>query len=358
MRLRAASSGSVKAASRWGRRDGSPQQREQRDAKGLNHRVTELLLFALGYSERMIRPLIFALSRSRVAEHVATNVPGFRGFSRRFVAGQRQADVIDVVRRLNAAGFEATVSFLGEAVTSEREVDAALQEFTSFADAVRTHDLRSHISIKLTELGLAFDRELAAHSLGRVLDSAAAAGTFVRIDMEDSRYTDVTLELFRRARTSHDNVGVVVQAYLHRSAADVAALAQMAAPVRIVKGAYREPAEIAYQEKSQVDDAFVRLVDAYFAGAGNSGSLAIATHDGRMIAAAIRSAKTHGVSRDRCEFQMLYGIRVDLQRRLLARGYRVRVYVPYGSHWYPYLMRRLAERPANLWFFLRNALRR
>ncbi len=306
----------------------------------------------------MLTGIIHALSRSRVAEYIVTNVPGFRGFSRRFVAGQRQADVIDVVRRLNAAGFDATVSFLGEAVTSESEVDAALREFTSFADAVRVHGLRSHISIKLTELGLAFDRELAARSLDSVLVSAAAAKTFVRIDMEDACYTDVTLELFGRARASHDNVGIVVQAYLHRTAADIATLAHAAAPVRIVKGAYREPEEIAYQEKAQVDEAFTRLAEAYFAVAGNAGSLAIATHDGRMIAGAIRSANAHGVTRDRFEFQLLYGIRVDLQQRLLARGYRVRVYVPYGSHWYPYLMRRLAERPANLWFFLRNALRR
>lgn len=310
------------------------------------------------YPEGMIRPLIFALSKSRIAEHLATNVPGFRGFSRRFVAGQRQADVIDVVRRLNASGFGATVSFLGEAVTTEREVDAALGEFTSFADAVGAQQLRSHISIKLTELGLAFDRDLAARSLGLVLERAHAANTFVRIDMEDSRYTDVTLDMFRNARSAHDNVGVVVQAYLHRSADDVPALAEMAAPVRIVKGAYREPEEIAHQQKSHVDAAFVRLVDAYFAVAGDRGSLAIATHDARMISAAIRSAKAHNTARDRFEFQMLYGIRTDMQRRLLDRGYRVRVYVPYGSHWYPYLMRRLAERPANLWFFLRNALRR
>jgi proline dehydrogenase len=306
----------------------------------------------------MLRPLIFALSRSRIAAHVATNVPGFRGFSKRFVAGTTQGDVVDVVRRLNARGFDATVSFLGEAVTTTSEVDAALREFTSYAEAVRAQGLRSHLSIKLTELGLAFDRELAARSLDAVLAAAHAAGTFVRIDMEDSQYTQATLDLFRDARARHANVGIVIQACLRRSAGDVEALASEGASVRIVKGAYREPEDVALQEKADVDAAFARLVDAYFAAMSGDGWLAIATHDQRMARAALRSARERGAPRDRFEFQMLYGIREDLQRSLLAEGYRVRVYVPYGSHWYPYLMRRLAERPANAWFFLRNLRRR
>jgi proline dehydrogenase len=176
--------------------------------------------------------------------------------------------------------------------------------------------------------------------------------------MEDSQYAQPTLDLFRAARSRHANVGIVVQAYLRRSAADVAALAREGAPLRLVKGAYREPDEVAFQTKEEVDASFARLVDAYFTAVADGGWLAIATHDGRMVRAAVRAAAARGVPRDRFEFQMLYGIRTDMQRSLLAEGYRVRVYVPYGSHWYPYLMRRLAERPANLWFFLRNALRR
>jgi proline dehydrogenase len=321
----------------------------------------------------MLRPLIFALSRSRVAAHVAANVPGFRGFSRRFVAGPAQRDVIEAVRRLNAQGFDATVSYLGEAVTTREEVAAAVREFTSYTDAVRASGLRSHLSIKLTELGLAFDRALAAASLEAVLSHAggpparatdgAPCSTnqqpvFVRIDMEDSQYTQATLELFREARRRHAHCGVVVQAYLHRSEGDMRALAHEGAPVRLVKGAYREPEDIAYQSKDEVDASFARLAGAYFAGMADGAWLAIATHDARMVRAAIAAANARGVPRDRFEFQMLYGIRADLQRTLLADGYRVRVYVPYGSHWYPYLMRRLAERPANLWFFLRNAFRR
>jgi proline dehydrogenase len=334
----------------------------------------------------MLRTLIFALSRSRFAAHVAANVPGFRGFSRRFVAGSTQRDVIDVVRRLNAAGFDATVSFLGEAVTTTAEVEAAVAEFTSYAGAVRAQELRSHLSIKLTELGLAFDPDLAARSLETVLAHAAPSSVsqrfssgalaeeresssdqtpatsdqavFVRIDMEDSQYTQAALDLFRAARARHANVGIVAQAYLRRSAADVEALAREGAPLRLVKGAYREPEDVAFQLKEEVDASFARLVDAYFSHMAEGGWLAIATHDGRMVRAAIRAAASRSVRRDRFEFQMLYGIRTDLQRSLLAEGYRVRIYVPYGSHWYPYLMRRLAERPANLWFFLRNALRR
>jgi proline dehydrogenase len=306
----------------------------------------------------MIRSLILALSRSRTAAHIAANVPGFRGFSRRFVAGERQADVIAAVRRLNASGFDATVSFLGEAVTDARLVRHAIDEFTSFARAVAAQQLRSHISIKLTELGLAFDRELTERSLHEVLDAAQAAGTFVRIDMEDSPYTADTLAIFRQGRQHHDNCGIVIQSYLHRSEADVVALAAEGAPLRIVKGAYREPDNIAYQQKREVDEAFARLVDVYCERMAPGASIAIATHDAKMIRAALASVRRHNVSRDRYEFQMLYGIRPDVQRRLLDEGHRVRVYVPYGDQWYPYLMRRLAERPANLWFFLRNALRR
>ncbi|HZP56914.1 MAG TPA: proline dehydrogenase family protein [Dehalococcoidia bacterium] len=306
----------------------------------------------------MLRQPILLLSRSRTAEHLATNLPGLRRVARRFVAGQSRADALAAVRRLNAAGLEATVSFLGEAVTSEAEVRAAVAEFTSFARAAQAQGLRSHLSIKLTELGLAFDPALAARTLDEVLGAAADAGTFVRIDMEDSRYTQRTLDVFREARARHENVGVVIQAYLRRSEADMRALAREGASVRLVKGAYREPERIAFAAKREVDAAFVRLADLYFAEMQPGARLAVATHDARMVRAALNAARARGVPRDAFEFQMLYGIRADLQRRLRDLGHTVRVYVPYGSHWYPYLMRRLAERPANLWFFLRAATRR
>jgi proline dehydrogenase len=307
----------------------------------------------------MLSRLIFALSRSRRAEQIATHAPGFRSFSRRFVAGRDQAAAIVAVARLNAAGFDTTVSFLGEAVATTEAVRAAVDEFTSYATAVRTRGLRSAISVKLTQLGLVFDRALAERSLDEVLRCASEAGVFVRIDMEDSRYTARTLDIFRTARLGHDNVGIVVQSNLRRSAVDIEALAREGAPVRLVKGAYREPPALAFPSKCEVDESYTRLIDLYFAAipTASAARLAIATHDTRMVRAALQSARAHGIGRERLEFQMLYGIRTDLQRALLARGYCVRVYVPYGSHWYPYLMRRLAERPANLWFFLRNAVR-
>src|SRR2546423_3693634 len=306
----------------------------------------------------MLRPLILALARSRAVEHVATSVPGFRGFARRFVAGQTQADALEAVRRLNAAGFEATVSFLGEEVTSETEVRRAMDEFTSFATAALEQRLRSHISIKLTELGLAFDPELAERSLDTVVAHARGEGTFVRIDMEDSRYTEATLEIFREARRRHENLGIVIQAYLRRSAGDIETLAREGAPVRLVKGAYQEPEGVAFQSKREVDENYARLVDLYFAHAAPGARLAIATHDPRMVRTALQSARRRGATRASFEFQMLYGIRTDLQRALRDRRHAVRIYVPYGSHWYPYMMRRLAERPANLWFFLQNVFRR
>lgn len=306
----------------------------------------------------MLRLLLLALSRSRVAAHAAVNLPGLRALSRRFVAGETQADVVAAVRRLNDAELDATVSFLGEAVTTEAEVDAAVREFTSFVATVRAQGLRSHLSVKLTELGLAFDRALTERSLETVLAAAGDAGVFVRIDMEDARYTAATLDIFRAARTRHPACGIVVQAYLRRSHDDIVALAREGAPVRLVKGAYREPPEVAFQEKPEVDANFAALADAYFEHQSGDAWLAIATQDGRMINAALRAAAARGAGRERYEFQMLFGIRTDLQRSLRDRGERVRVYVPYRSHWYPYLMRRLAERPANLWFFLRSAFRR
>jgi proline dehydrogenase len=310
-----------------------------------------------GDAVSVLRPLILALSRSKWLERIATHAPLARSFSRRFVAGTARDDAIAAVRRLNADGFGATVSFLGEAVTSPREVDACIDEFTRFIDAVRAYSLRSHLSVKLTELGLAFDPDLAARSLDAVLARASDAGVFVRIDMEDSRYTQATLDLFRHARGSRDNVGIVIQAYLHRSADHIAALAREGASVRLVKGAYREPNDIAFQDKRDVDAAFVRLADNYLSGMADGAWLAVATHDRRMIDAVLRSADRHRIDRDRFEFQFLYGIRPDLHRALRDAGHRVRIYVPYGTHWYPYLMRRLAERPANLWFFVRNAVR-
>jgi proline dehydrogenase len=304
------------------------------------------------------RALLLALSRSRLAAHIATNMPGVRSFSRRFVAGTTRSDALAAVARLNAAGFGATVSYLGEAVTTAAEVQAAIEELQSFVREAAARGLQVYVSVKLTELGLAFDERLARASLALVLRAADECGTFVRVDMEESRYTQVTLDIVREARRTHVNVGVVVQAYLYRSRDDIPALAREGVPVRLVKGAYREPASVAMQSKSEVNMNFARLADLYLRERAEGAWLAVATHDDRMVRAAIASATRYATPAEAIEFQMLYGIRQDLQRQLRDDGRRVRVYVPYGTHWYPYLMRRLAERPANLWFFVRAALRR
>jgi proline dehydrogenase len=306
----------------------------------------------------MLQSVLLWVSRSRVAARLATSAPGLRSFSRRFVAGVTRDEAIAAVRKLNSDGLDATVSYLGEAVSTVPEVEAALAEFGAYIDAVRAHGLRSHVSIKLTELGLAFDAELAARSLERVLEHANSAGMFVRVDMEDSRYTQATLDIVRAVRARFPECGTVVQSALMRSDDDVIDLAREGVPVRLVKGAYREPEDIAWQDKGDVDAAYARLLEVYCANAPDDAWLAVATHDGRMIRAALKSAAAHGMGRERIEFQLLYGIRPDLQRQLRAEGHRVRIYVPYGSQWFPYLMRRLAERPANLWFFLRHSLSR
>ncbi len=260
---------------------------------------------------------------------------------------------MEAVRRLNAAGLAATLDFLGEGVTSAALAEASGQAYIRILDAIREHRLLSHLSLKLTQLGLDIDDALCRAILRRILERAG--DTFVRIDMESSRYTDRTLRLFEDLwGEGYRNVGVVIQSYLRRSAADVERLIQLGARVRLVKGAYAEPASVAFPRKRDVDRSYARLAERLLLGGVYP---AIATHDERLIAHAIRTADRHGIGPDRFEFQMLYGIRRDLQIHLLRRGYRVRVYVPFGEEWYPYLMRRLAERPANVVFVLASVLR-
>jgi proline dehydrogenase len=248
---------------------------------------------------------------------------------------------------------------LGENITSEIEARDATCEILDLLAAIEDHDTQSGVSVKLTQLGLDMSPALAAENLVRILDRAAQVDRFVRIDMESSDYIQITLDLFEELWSHYKNVGVVIQSYLYRSADDVARLVDLGASVRLVKGAYDEPPDLAYPDKADTDANFVRLMEQLFSeeAQANGAFPAIATHDTKLIDWTKDHARRQGIPQDRFEFQMLYGIRSGLQRQLAAEGYRVRAYVPYGEQWYPYFMRRLAERPANVLFLLRNLLR-
>lgn len=269
----------------------------------------------------------------------------------RFVAGETVDDAVPVLRALNEQGLKANTTLLGEGVRDEAEAAGVVAAYEALLDRIAAERLRVNVALKLTHLGLEISEELARANLERLLDR----GQFIRIDMEQSAFVDATLSIYRGLREAgRDNVGAVLQAYLYRSEDDLAALAPLAPNLRIVKGAYLEPAAIAYPQKADVDAAYARLVEASLASGGYT---AIATHDERLIERALRFAGEHGVGRDRFELQMLYGVRPQLQLDLVRRGYTVLVATPYGPEWYPYLMRRLGERPANLLFFVRNLVK-
>jgi len=274
---------------------------------------------------------------------------------RRFVAGETLEQTANAVRALNAQGLAATLDYLGENVHSADQAAECVDRVCGMLRFIGEHSLRSGVSIKLTQLGLDLSDELCERNTRQILDVAAEIGRFVRIDMEGSPYTQRTLDLFDRLLPDYRNTGIVVQSYLRRTHADVERLVRAGASVRLVKGAYREPADIAFPSKSDVDAAYVeqmkRLLDA-------GCQPAIATHDERIVEAGKAQAKSSARAADTYEFQMLYGIRRDLQVSLVRDGYRVRIYTPFGSEWYGYTMRRLAERPANMWFVLKNLLRR
>ena len=256
---------------------------------------------------------------------------------------------------LNAKGLRANTTLLGEDVRSADETRAVADEFRTILDRIAERELRVNLAVKLTHLGLLIDEELAFENVAAIVDHAESLGNFVRIDMEQSNLVDATLRIYGRLRESgRDSVGCVLQSYLHRTPADLEALLPIAPNLRLVKGAYLEPAEIAFPQKRDVDAAYVRLLERALLGGAY---LAVATHDERLIAHTIRFTEQHGIGRDRYEFQMLYGVRPQLQLDLAGRGYNVLVATPYGPEWYPYLMRRLAERPANVLFVVRNMLK-
>jgi proline dehydrogenase len=302
---------------------------------------------------RTLRHLLLTLSRRRALGRLATRLPLTRPMVGRFVAGESLDDAVAALGRLHVAGFRTTVDVLGESVTRSDQADAAVEAYLRTIGALATGGLDRNVSLKLTQMGLDLDEARCRENVERVFGRAAETGTFVRIDMEDHTKTDATLAIWRALRTVNPRSGVVIQAALKRSAGDVEALIGERAPVRLCKGAYNEPASVAWQERSEVDRSYVALMERLLAAGEQP---AIATHDERIQRRAVDFARREGIGPERFEFQMLYGVRRDLQDRLLVEGWSVRIYTPYGHEWYPYFMRRLAERPSNVAFVVRSVL--
>jgi proline dehydrogenase len=304
----------------------------------------------------VMRTVLITLSRNHAMQDLIVRVPVSRCMARRFVAGETLEDALAAVKSLNTQGMLASLDHLGENVTNEAEAIAAADEYLVALEALHLAQADCNVSVKLTQMGLDLSDDFCYANVSRIVLKAAELGNFVRIDMEGSPYTGRTVALYRRLRKRFSNVGIVIQAYLHRSQADVEALINEGiGNFRLCKGAYDEPATIAYHERSAVTQALNALVRTCLepAGRAKGAYAAVASHDEDVIDFTRAYAYQHEIPPTAYEFQMLYGIRRELQAELVKRGYRMRVYVPYGTHWYPYLMRRLAERPANLLFFLR-----
>jgi proline dehydrogenase len=302
----------------------------------------------------MLRSTLLKLSESKGLAHWVTTNGATRKMSHRFVAGEMLDEGIQAARECNDAGMMVTLDCLGENVATSADAQRVRDTYLAMYDRIAQEKLRANVSCKLTQLGLDISVEFCEGLVLSIAERAAAYESFLRIDMESSIYTQRTVELVKRVRAQSPCVGTVIQAYLYRSENDILDLLSYGCRIRLCKGAYKEPMEVAFPRKRDVDANYVKLMRILLPSGFYH---AIATHDPRMIAETIRCAAEKQISKDDFEFQMLYGVRTDLQRRLVRDGYRVRIYVPYGQEWFPYFMRRLAERPANLGFFVRNFLR-
>lgn len=302
----------------------------------------------------VLRDTLLYLAQNNNVRHFVVSNRAARGLSHRFVAGETLDEAMQVTRNLNQKKLHVSLDHLGENVSDEREARAAAQDFVASLQAIKQQDADANISIKLTALGLDIAQEVCEQNVRDILTRAQQYPIFVRIDMEGSAYTERTMDMTLRMHEQFEHVGTVMQSCMYRSRKDVEQLIARGVRVRLVKGAYREPKTVAFQNKSEVDHNYVQLMMVLLLR-GNYP--AIATHDEAIINATCKYAREHGIGKEAFEFQMLYGIRRDLQEKLVNQGYNVRVYVPYGSQWYPYLMRRMAERPANLMFVMSNAMR-
>jgi proline dehydrogenase len=299
------------------------------------------------------RSALIWLSRQEGLKDFATRFGFFKKLTTRFVAGENIDEVIPFIRQLNSENATASFDHLNESVGSAAEAEQEVLEYLNILAKIDEQRIRSNVSIKLTQFGLGLDPELAYQNARRVVVEAERRGNFVRVDMEDSSVTQLTIDIFKRLRAEFglNTVGIVLQSYLYRTLADAQELVKLPARIRICKGAYNEPPEVAFPEKKDVDANYIKVMHLLLGSGIYHG---IATHDPKMIDATLEFATREGIGKEKYEFQMLYGIRRDLQHQLARDGFNVRIYVPYGKHWYPYFMRRLAERPANMWFVMKN----
>jgi proline dehydrogenase len=302
----------------------------------------------------MFRTLLLELARNPRLRNWVTSNGATRRWAQRFVPGEELTTAIAAAKACNLVGMSASLDHLGEEVHTREDAERASDSYIEALNGIAAANLNANISLKLTNLGLNLGGEFCAEQLRGITRRAAQLENFVRVDMEGSAYTDQTLQIVKQARAETDAVGTVIQSYLFRSEQDIHDLLRIGCRIRLVKGAYKEPAQIAFRRKKDVDANYVNLMKILLP----SGIYhAVATHDPAMIEATTRFAAENKIARDKFEFQMLYGIRADLQNRLVGEGYRVRVYIPFGKDWFPYFMRRLAERPANLLFFAKNLFR-
>lgn len=294
-----------------------------------------------------------ALSTNKLANRMAKKY-GLRLGARRFVAGDKESDAVTTVKALNDQGLHAMLNYLGEFVHSEEEAAEATQNCINTIDIIHDNKLKANLTVKITSLGLDISKELCLQNLRKILDYAKERNIFVRIEMEDYSHCQLTLDIFKELRQEYENIGTVIQAYLYRTEKDMEDMNELKANLRLVKGAYQESSEIAFPKKADVDKSYDKIVKQHLLNGNYAG---IASHDDKMIEEFIRFIKENNIPKDQFEFQMLYGIRNDLQKDLVERGYKVRVYVPYGIDWFGYFMRRLAERPENVAFVLKNAFK-
>lgn len=322
--------------------------------------ILSVLLYR--YGDMWLRKVLVYLSQATWARDLVSALPLAQRVARRFVAGETAEEAMAITQSLNEQGMMVTLDYLGESVSDSAEAIASKDEILSLFKKIHDSDGQANVSLKLSQLGLKIDKKLALNNMRQILAEAAKYQNKVRIDMEESATVNDTFDIYRTLRDEDgfNNTGVVVQAYLYRTEKDVRQLIDEGAWIRLCKGAYAEPPELAFPIKADTDANYVKLLQMMLSEKArqNGVYIGIATHDEKMINAAIEYVQDNQISRDAFEFQMLYGIRRELQEALVQQGYRLRIYVPYGTAWYPYFVRRLAERPANLWFFISNFFRK